>query len=407
MSIFVRGVDSVIGRSSMVSSDPNQELRDSRFGLNPIFAVFGELDLAFIVKFILSLFALIFSYNAISGERESGTLKLIFSHSVGRAQYLIGKGIGGMLALLLTFIIPFIIGLLMLITFTGITFTGAEWFRILFMSLGFCLYLIVFFMIGLSMSALSRTSMLSFLLCLFVWVLFVAVIPRAAVEVASSMSPAPSIDEVEARRAALQRQYYQDYQERLERELKKLYANDSPTQEESRAVNQRVQEESQATIADELDRIVSDYRRKQLNLLRSAETFSRLSPTSAVTLATNRMALTDASLRERFLENLKRYQRSFNDYAQEMIKANPELASSGVSTSISVDSSEGEDRSVDISVRTPTTLIDVNAMPEFNMSHESAMDSLNAALVDIAVLSLQILLFFLIGFIAFLRYDVR
>ena len=50
MSIFVKGVDSTVGRSAVVSDDPSIVLRDSRNGLNPIFAVFGELDLAFIVK---------------------------------------------------------------------------------------------------------------------------------------------------------------------------------------------------------------------------------------------------------------------------------------------------------------------------------------------------------------------
>ena len=409
MSIFVKGVDSAVGRSAMVNTDANTVLRDSRIGLNPIFAVFGDLDLAFIVKIILSLFALLFSYNAVSGERETGTLKLIFANSVGRAQYIAGKSFGGVIAILLTFLIPFLVALLMLMLLFNVAFTSEEWGRIALLMVSFSLYLIVFYMIGIAMSAITRSSMLSFLLCLFVWVLSVAVLPRVAVEVASQFSPAPSVDEVEAQRAALRRTYHADFQTRWQSRLEQMYAGGSPTREEARSARQEVEAESRAIIEADEQRIISEYRRKQLRLLRTAESFARISPTSAVTFAANRIGLTDAEIRERYLRAVERYKEFFDTFAEEKKKANPELAGSGTSTSVSVDdnSDEGGGRQVEISVRTPSSLIDVNGLPRFDLEHENVEESFSAVIPDFAVLGFQTILFFAIAFAAFLRYDVR
>lgn len=408
MSIFVKGVDSAIGRSAMVNNDPNTVLRDSRYGLNPIFAVFGELDLAFIVKIILSLFALLFSYNAISGERELGTLKQILSNRVSRVQIIIGKAIGGVVVLLLTLLIPLIISLLMLMIAFDVNFTAEEWTRIGLMVLVFALYLTTFFMLGMFMSALTRQSAVSFLLCLFVWVLSIAVMPKLAVEIASQVSPAPSIDEVEAKRTVLRRSYYQDFETRWETELNRIYNEGDPTREAVRELRGRIEKESRDLIADEEKKLLNDYRLKQVKLLKTSRNIARISPTSCATFSLNRIGLTDAGLRERFLDDLGRYRNDFDKFAEAKIKANPDLASSGVSTSISVDSDDdGENRQVSISVRTPSRAIEVNGLPDFYFNLESFTETSSAIIPDMAVLLVEILLFFSGAFIAFLRYDVR
>ena len=46
--------------------------------------MFASMDIVFIFEVILSLFALIFAYNAFAGEYESGTLRLVLTHPIGR-----------------------------------------------------------------------------------------------------------------------------------------------------------------------------------------------------------------------------------------------------------------------------------------------------------------------------------
>jgi hypothetical protein len=52
-------------------------------------------DLMFIVKIVLSLFAILFTYDTIVGEKEKGTLKLALSNDVPRDRLILGKAIGG------------------------------------------------------------------------------------------------------------------------------------------------------------------------------------------------------------------------------------------------------------------------------------------------------------------------
>ena len=407
MSIFVKGVDSAIGRSSMVSTDVNNSLKDSRFGLNPIFAVFGELDLAFIVKMILSLFALLFSYTAISGERETGTLKLVLSNSVGRAKYIIGKTIGGLIPLFLTLLIPLLISLIMLMVVFDVSFGTDEWVRLGMIVLIALLYLTTFYIIGMFLSSITRNSSLTFLLALGVWVLSVVVLPRLSVEVASQISPAPSIDQVEAERAALQREFYGEMEPLYEEGLKKLYTSgDQVTTEKWRALEKDIRDKARAKIEDREKKVLADYKRDHKKLLETSMNIARISPTSCVTFSMNRLAQTDASVMERFEQGLDRYREQFIKFLEEKMKQYPDQIGGGVSTSVSSGDRDGVPY-LDIKVRTPKNKIKVNDLAKFSSEAEPLSGAINAALVDMAILAFEILLFFLLATFSFMRYDVR
>jgi len=61
------------------------------FDYNPLPILFPPLDFLFIVTIIMSLLAMLFSYDAIAGERQSGTLRLVISNSISRTKVLFGK----------------------------------------------------------------------------------------------------------------------------------------------------------------------------------------------------------------------------------------------------------------------------------------------------------------------------
>jgi len=404
MSIFVRGVDSTIGKASTVNEEAGLVLRDSRFGLNPIFAVFGELDVTFIVTIIMSLFALLFSYNAISGERELGTLKQILSNSVGRAPFIIGKSVGGMISLAMILFIPFLIALLMLMLLFGVSFTGDETIRLVLLATVLFAYLAVFYMLGMFMSALSRSSFISFLLCLFIWVLSVAIIPRIAVEAAGQLSPAPSIDRVESERAALRREYYGDLKILVNDYFQEEWDGDNATFGDAfQKAWSRAQQDARAKMAEREEPLLQSYERNQINLLSTAEALARFSPTSCVTFATGRLAYTDAELRERFLRSLRRYRDVYLDYADEKIAKNPDKSGRGISVNMTRSDSGGPQ----IDVTVPQHTLEVADLPEFSMESESAVVTAVAVAPDIAVLAIEFILFFALAFVAFIRYDVR
>ena len=82
LGTIASGVDEAVGRVASVNIAYDPNLVDSKYESNPVFSVFGALDLTFIVKIVLSLFAILFTYDAIVGEKERGTLKLTLSNRV-------------------------------------------------------------------------------------------------------------------------------------------------------------------------------------------------------------------------------------------------------------------------------------------------------------------------------------
>ena len=399
MSIFVKGVDSSVGRAAMVNEDPDVVLRDSRFGLNPIFAVFGELDLAFIVKVILSLFAILFSYNAISGERELGTLKHVMSYPVSRASFIIGKTFGGLITLLMTLILPLLLGLLLLLSLPGVDLGADDWGRIGGMVLVFCCYLAVFYMIGMAMSSLTRNSFVSFLFGLFIWVVSIVILPKGAVELAGQISPAPSLDTIEAERASLTREYNNNLEKLTMEYFKENY--DGNRQNFGTVFSEAFkhgQERAKGIRDEKIRPMLQRYRREQFSLLRTAESISRLSPTACVTLAVNRLAGTDVEVRERFIERLENYKQAFLAYSDEMIEKYPEKSQGGISVSAT-------ENGVDVKV--PVHDIELPGFPEFQMEKEQLETTLAGIVPDIGILSVYLVLLFAGAFVAFVRYDVR
>jgi len=95
LSTIVSGIWEAVGRVASVNIAYDPNMTESKYSSNPIFAVFGPLDLSFIVKIVLSLFAILFTYDAIVGEKEKGTLKLALSNKVPRDRLILGKAIGG------------------------------------------------------------------------------------------------------------------------------------------------------------------------------------------------------------------------------------------------------------------------------------------------------------------------
>jgi ABC-type transport system involved in multi-copper enzyme maturation permease subunit len=90
---------------------PTNESQDSFYD-DPLPILFPRLDFLFIVTIVMSLLALLFSYDAVTGERERGTLRQMISNSVSRTTILLGKFLGGAASLLIPFLLALLAGVL-------------------------------------------------------------------------------------------------------------------------------------------------------------------------------------------------------------------------------------------------------------------------------------------------------
>jgi ABC-type transport system involved in multi-copper enzyme maturation permease subunit len=409
LSIFDQGLNGIIGSKSQVRPGGRPRSWGSRYSVDPVLAVFGELDLTFTVVFILSFFAVLFSYNSVSGEREAGTLRLVMSNQVGRVDVIIGKFIGGFLPLALLLIVPFLIGIVGLLTLTDIGFSGEEWSRIGIMVGACLLYLLVFYTIGMAMSALTRSSFVSFLLCLFVWVLSVAIIPKVAVRLADFTVDTTTLDELESDLTSFRR----DLSGQFGRKLKQYY-DEHPTRllelqtAMGKAINYVRKEIDKENMEFE-DRKFTEFAQQRKILLQSAMLYSRASPTSCFSFAMHSLAGTGPQMAERFEENLMIFRRDFSAYLEK--KEDPTglnfqqiLARIGIKSFGATP--EGYVK-LEILEDVPTSELDITGMPIFKNSDESLPKLVETVLPDLGILALFSIAFFALAFVSFLRYDVR
>ena len=89
LSLFSAGLDKRLGTTFEIyyGSVPMISDASARSLDNAFLNLFSKIDLVLIFQVVLSLMALLFAYDAIAGDWESGTLRLIISHPVRRGSH--------------------------------------------------------------------------------------------------------------------------------------------------------------------------------------------------------------------------------------------------------------------------------------------------------------------------------
>ncbi len=145
---------------------------------NPYMVLFRTVDLSLIVQIILGLLALLFAHDAVCGERERGTLRLMLANPVARDQVLLGKAAGhlGLLTVLLA--VTYVVGLLFVQASPTLHLGAGEVGRVALMLAASGLYVAAMYAAGLLLSICTRRSATALVLAVFGWLLGVAVYPN-------------------------------------------------------------------------------------------------------------------------------------------------------------------------------------------------------------------------------------
>ena len=189
LSIFNAGMDSRLGNTLRIYYTHVPVLWDahSHSSGNLFIDHFYRIDLVFVFQFVLSLLALLFAYDAIAGERESGTMRVTMSNPVRRGNILGAKYVGAMTCLILPLIISFIIALIWIVSTGSIVFSEADFLRIAGILLTSIIYLSAIYLIGFFISASVHRTATALMLSLFVWVVLVLVYPSLSVSVVDQL----------------------------------------------------------------------------------------------------------------------------------------------------------------------------------------------------------------------------
>ncbi len=412
LSIFNEGVDKRKGNTVTVAHGYVPAVAEQHGSDNPYLNIFSSIDFTVICQVVMSLLALLFAYNAISREKEAGTLRLALSGAVSRPTLLLGKYIAGMVSISLPLIASFVAGLLVIQFSPYVSFSSSDWGRILLIFLVSMLYVSLFFLIGLFLSTRTDRPSITLMFSMCVWVLLVLIVPNLTVLLVEHASPIQSEESYKEQARDQWKQY--------EAEIKDYLENRNVEQPLDRAsfggvgVNSGVndydsgetvsvsgfrgeegvpfaqecygfKENLRAQYADRIWQIRKTYLDKNPNrqsLL--ALNISRISPAAVYYNAAAILAETDLGSFWRFMEQTRQYRREWLDYMR--------------------------DEEIFSARRWFTTEFeepfDLSKIPKFKEQSEGIGSSLQRATLDLMILAVLNVLFFMGAFISFLRYDV-
>ena len=139
-----------------------------------------QMDWAFLIGVVLSFAAILFTFDAISGERVRGTLRLMLANSVPRHVLLGGKFLGALISIGLPFLMAVLVNLFLLYTSGSIQLGKSDWGRLgVIVLIGF-VYIAIFIILGLLVSSRARQSSSSLMVLTLIWVVWVILIPNTS-----------------------------------------------------------------------------------------------------------------------------------------------------------------------------------------------------------------------------------
>jgi ABC-type transport system involved in multi-copper enzyme maturation permease subunit len=399
LEAIVRGLGDASGRVSGVNNRMENRLAESKYESNPFASIFSTFDLLFVVKMVLSLFAMLFAYDAVSGEKEKGTLKMALANNVARSRLILGKAIGGYVSLVLPLLVPLLIGAMFISLNSDMAFGGEDWMRLSLLYGMFLLYLSAFFALGLFVSSLTSRSSSSFFTLLFIWIVLVLIVPKVSAAAAGWIRPAPFAHETLSQKTRVAPQVMQEIDTDS---LRKLWSTrpDRPTTIEGMrdpayiAASQKFEEDVSSLtrelglkydtlLTDAYKKIDSDHRIRQEAQRRLAKNLARVSPASGLTFGGMVLTRTGMDEYNRFLSATRDYRAIYSDW----------LVRNGMRNEVGTDYR-----------RTPLSIAD---MPQFEFEPESLGESLTRTLPDFALMAAMTIIFLTGAFFAFQRYDVR
>jgi ABC-type transport system involved in multi-copper enzyme maturation permease subunit len=270
----------------------------------------SQVDWAFIIGYILSLIALLFTFDAVSGEREHGTLRLMLANAIPRHTVLIGKFLGALVSVSIPFILAVLVNLLLISTANTVHLTAEAWGRLGIIFLLALLYTSLFLALGLLVSTRVQRSAVSLMILLLTWVTFVVFMPSTLASIASSFSPAVSFDEFWKRRNPIQENLWDKYKEGLR----------SSKSDDGRL---RAKSEFYTKNAEREERWHEEQLKYRTSQVHRARAITSISPATLLQHLIEAFAGTGFERHLQFVENTQRYARQFREFIVDTDRGDP------------------------------------------------------------------------------------
>jgi ABC-type transport system involved in multi-copper enzyme maturation permease subunit len=347
---------------------------------NSMLQTFTALDWSFIIGVVMSFVTLLFTFDAISGEREHGTLALTLSNSVPRGLILLAKFLGAFIAIAVPMLIGMLLSLLIVNILGVVSLGGNDWAKIGLMAALSFIYIAMFIGLGLAVSSRMEHSSTSLLVLLLIWVVLVVLASNTLGSVVSTLRKVPSQREFQQQKETMR--------QALEKSSDEVFKYGSPTQPNPDIRAFGLIANYITTWWETETRLDDEHLDAQFAQIQFARRILRASPTVIYNYAMETLSGTGFERHRQFVKAVRRYRSQFIEFIKATDRADPEsfhvyYLKEGLSEK-------------------PVSFENV---PRF-VEPTGVGFTTRTALMDLSLLLLFSALLFLASYVAFLRCDV-
>lgn len=405
LKIFVRGIDADNGLSLHIRGNEPVQVYGG-FMTNPLEPLFPAMDMVNFVGIIMSLLAIVFGYDAICGEKQRGTLRLMLSYSIPRDKVLLGKWLGGLATLMLPFILTVFSAVIVVLIQANVSLTQVQWLKFA----GVCglalLYITAIFTMAMWISCVTPRPATSIMVLAAIWLVLILAIPNLSPYLAQNIKPAPNPMEIETTRMTTSKEIWKRQIDEVVADYNKEHG--FKTDAWWNEVNWNDDEEwkrgrrrdifgiecfGNASLEriEACQKIDEDFERAIDTQARLSRWISRISPFSCLALSATELTDTGLLEKKHFIKQIRKFQRqwsvfSFGEYTRYK-QVEYDLRGTGAKLP------PWPDPDYPFPIFTYTQSVEIPYGP--------------MVLIDAGILVGFTLVFFMLSFVSFLRYDVR
>ena len=398
LSVFANGLEEALPTYLGMTRNG---VRQSSAGISRASVAYalGNLDFLFIVGTVFSLLALLFTFDAVAGEKEAGTLRINLSNPLPRDVFLWSKLIGGYIVFVVPFLVSFLLGLL-LIVWQGFPLGELNVaLPVLGLTLVSLLYIAVFFAIGVFISTYLDNSKTALIVAFTFWVFAVLIAPRGAFVVAKLAAPTRTEQAVYMAKTVLRNNLTKDKDETLAKKMSEAFAggegthinlNNPETRKRLERLKKPINEQFRLEFQNQASKIDRDYQREKDRQEQVGELLSRIAPTSSLTYFAMNLTQTGTLKRDTYFQTGERYYDQLDDSYFSQV-SDDALAQIMQLASRMDESSESETEKIP---------------PPPTLTEPALSDTVGRSAVDVFLLGFFALAFTVVAFLKFFRSDI-
>ena len=391
LSVFAKGLEeslpSYLGMTRNGVKQGSTSTADA-----PLSSALGNLDFLFIVSTVFSLLALLFTFDAVAGEREAGTLRITLANSLSRDLFLWSKLIGGYIIFVVPFLVSFLLGLLLLVA-QGFPLGESDiLLRVLSLTLVSLLYIGVFFAIGTVISTYLDSSKTALIVAFTVWVLAVLIMPRVGFLTAKLIAPTRAVQSVYMEKTAILNNLNAEKDAIVVKKIIETLGTSIDFNKDAAKIaeiREPIDAEYQQKFQEQVEKLDREYQREKKRQESVGETISRITPTSSVTYLVMNLAQTGKIKRNTYFQTGTRY---YNQLEEEYFRGISDDQFAAIMRSIqSMRNKSSESKTI---------------APPPDMAESPLSETLRHSVTDLLLLCFLAVMLTTVAFLKFFRSDI-